>query len=46
MTLTPPPVDPAHPPMNIKATSVILAEEFQVSESAVQKPVVVWTDTT
>jgi hypothetical protein len=41
MTLTPPAVDPAHPPINIKRTSVILAAVSHLSKSAVTNPVVV-----
>jgi hypothetical protein len=41
MTLTPPAVEPAHPPININKTSVILAAVSHRSKSAVTNPVVV-----
>lgn len=43
MTLIPPAVEPAHPPMNMSRIRVILAAASQRSKSAVMYPVVVMT---
>ncbi len=42
----PPPVEPAQPPQNMSTTSIRPSARGQRSKSAVQKPVVVTTDTT
>ena len=46
MTLIPPPVDPALAPTNIRETSTALGIKLHRSKSAVEKPVVVWTEAT
>ena len=40
-TLKPPPVEPAHPPTNIRVNKIILENVDHFAKSAVAKPVVV-----
>ena len=44
LTLTPPAVEPAHPPINIATSRSILEDVGHVLKSAVANPVVVITD--
>ena len=46
MHLIAPPVDPAHPPMNIRTRSTYWEKAGHFSKSAVVYPVVVWIETT
>lgn len=46
ITLTPPAVEPAHPPTSIRVTSTPLASAGQASKSAVANPVVVRIEAT